>query len=150
MMKDGVARARNSWSWSRQHRLTPTHLDGRFARRVFRKKCLADSGGWRDRWCRDIGNSGARERHSNAEYTTLLFTLEPEEILHFQTTLFPFLLSFRVSIFSPLPSFLHFLSTLKAEPDLLFLSPLSFISHLSGSWVSEGGIARAAVLHYHL
>lgn len=67
-----------------------------------------------------IGNSGARERHSNAGYTTLLFTLEPEEILHFQTTLFlhPAFLSF-------LPrhtrsSHSLFLSRLVTQPDLLF------------------------------
>lgn len=85
-----------------------------------------------------------KDAFSNAGYTTILFTLEPEEI--FQTALFPSSPFFYL-LFSVLVSLLPCNSpTCSPSP------PPSFTSYLSGSSVSEGRVEVSAprALHYHL
>lgn len=127
-MKAGSYRATGAGAPLAARCLTPTYLDDRSTGYQGKRRAdngLRENGG--SGWCHGIGNSGARERHSNAGYTTLLFTLEPEEILHFQTTLFlhlPFL-SFLPPAFIPHlpypPSLLP-----RNSPDLLFSATLVY------------------------
>lgn len=118
----------------------------------YQGKHRADNGcvrmaGWDDV---GIGNSGARERHSNAGYTTLLFTLEPEEILHFQTTLFlhPAFLSFLP--FHTRSSRSLFLSRLVTQPDLLFSATLVYFPSFRflGARKAEPRCARRSSLPF--
>lgn len=122
-------------------------------RRASRRQRAAREDGWVGMMGRGIGNSGARERYSNAGYTTLLFTLEPEEILHFQTTL-----SLRPPppplfyLFSPIhPSYPRFPPLPRNGPTCA-PPPPSFTSHLSSSSAAEGRaeVCVRAALHYHL
>lgn len=151
-MKGGITsrdRSRGSFGC----RMFNAHISRRWIHGLPRKTSRRQRAAWGWRvgmmprhWKR---RGGARERHSNAGYTTLLFTLEPEEILHFQTTLF---LLPCFSIFSAAPTAPPAPVSLPTRNSPTCSSPLpSFTSHLSGS-SARGRQNRGvrAALHYHL